>query len=624
MQRHHESDGRVSGIRRVALLSVVLAVVGGMFSGAATAVADSTCPTPPAVFPVHDLHPGMTATGSTVLQGTTQTPFDVEILGVQPDGIGPGVDFILAKITGPQSFLDSTGGIVAGMSGSPVMVGGQLVGSTSYGFEFSDQTVIGITPAQPMVDLFSYPDPQQAAAIAAARTVQLSPALRAAGARATGKSRVNAFPAQAVQLSTPLEVSGLDQRGIARLQRYITNRLHLPLTVFGTTASTGGIASSPLQAGDSLAAAISYGDVTAGAIGTATVTCGDMVVGFGHPFGFTGPSALGMNGADVLQVIKDPSSTFGGFKFAVITGLHGTIDQDRLEGIRGIEGELPDLRHIVTHAANLDIPGRVHDGGSQVADPEFLPIVSALSLLSGEDAAFDRIGDGSVHAGWTVRGTVDGQPFKLQRDNRFYSGFDATQESIFELLFELSSMQSPRFGDVSITSVRTNAQVTQDQLTTAIRSVQVSSGLQPGLADRRILKVRPGDTIHVRVQLVNHGSTHPATVNIAIPVSANASSGGELNLGSGGIATGGRASSFDALLRSIENAPHQYDLVADLSLNKGGGVVVPGEAAAKPGSIHKEVVVPRDRVVTGRHLVDIRVVRPNHGPPPSPSPSAAP
>jgi hypothetical protein len=181
-----------------------------------------------------------------------------------------------------------------------------------------------------------------------------------------------------------------------------------------------------------------------------------MVVGFGHPFDFTGPTTLGLNGADVLDIVKDPSSIFGGFKFATITGLHGTVDQDRLTGVRGIEGLLPTLQRVVTSAQNLDIPGKVHNGGSQVAASDFLPIVAALSLLNGEDAAFDRIGDGSVHASWTVRGTgPDGQPFRLHRDDRFYSGFDATQESIFELLFELTSLQSNRFGDVHVTSGRT-------------------------------------------------------------------------------------------------------------------------------------------------------------------------
>jgi hypothetical protein len=610
--------------RRIVGLTVASAMLAGLFAGMAPATADATCPTPPAVFPVHDLHAGMTATGTTVIKGRAQTPFDVKILGVDPGGIAPGVDFILAQITGPQSFLDETGGIVAGMSGSPVYIGGDLVGSTSYGFSFADQTIMGITPAQPMVDLFAYPDSAPGAAarargeaVAAARTVRLSPALRAAAAHAAGRSAATAFPGVAHQLRVPLAVSGLDSRGLARLQSFIKNRLHLPLSVYGTTGSAGGTASTPLEPGDSLAATISYGDITAGAIGTATVACGDMVVGFGHPFSFTGHTSLGMNGAKVLKVIKDPSSVFGGYKFATIAGLHGTIDQDRLTGVRGIEGQNPALTRVASAAENLDIPGRSHDGVSKVAAQDFTPIVSALTMLAEEDVAFDRIGDGSVRAGWTVRGLdPDGNPFTLRRDNRYYSGFDATQESIFELLFEMFSVQSSRFGDATITSVRTDSSVTQKRLTTSIKKVLVSSSIDHGLAVRNRLRVRPGDTIHIQVQLLPNGGTHPGVVNMAIQLPDKAAGSGELFLGSGGIATGNRkAETFQGLIRSIRNAPHNYDLVADLFLasRPSGGPDKPPQptaTSAKVHVIHREVVKARDRIVTGHRSLRVVVVKP--------------
>jgi hypothetical protein len=615
------------------VVSTVFAVVASLFVGGAVATADTSCPTPPPVFPVHNLHAGMTATGTTVIHGTSQTPFDVKILGVQSDGIAPGIDFILAQITGPQSFLDVTGGIVAGMSGSPVSIGGQLVGSTSYGFSFSDQTMIGITPAENMVQLFGFPDAPAAARttaarVAAAHTVRLSPALRAAMAHAAGKSKTSDVPGVAHQLLTPIEVSGVDQRGLGLMQRFMRNRLHMSVTLLPAAGTSRGAASStPLAAGDSVTAAISYGDVTAAAIGTVTATCGDMLVGFGHPFNFSGASAYGMSGARVLQVIKDPSSIEGGYKFATITGLHGTIDQDRLEGIRGIDGLMPTFGHVVSDARNLDITGRSHKGSSKVTDNSFMPIIAANNLLNSEDVAFDRVGDGSLHTVWTVRGTAPGgAPFTLHRDNRYYSGGDATFEGIFEFLFELFSVQSSRFGTANISSVSTSSQLTQDQLTTSIHKVLVSSGLQPGLAVHRILKVRPGDTIHIRVQLLDHGSTTPSNVNMSMKLPANASGSGELFFGSGGQAFFAGGKTFADMIRSFQSAPHQYDLVSRLFLEGGG--VRGAAASAKPRHvIRREVVVPRTKVVSGRRFLRVEVVRPGHhgggggGPTPSPSPA---
>ena len=83
----------------------------------------------------------MMATGWTVVEGSDPVSFDVEILGVLPDGIAPGVDFILVHTSGPV--IDETGGIAAGFSGSPVYIGGDLVGAIAYGFSAADQTFGG-------------------------------------------------------------------------------------------------------------------------------------------------------------------------------------------------------------------------------------------------------------------------------------------------------------------------------------------------------------------------------------------------------------------------------------------------------------------------------------------------
>ncbi|HEX9375373.1 MAG TPA: SpoIVB peptidase S55 domain-containing protein [Actinomycetota bacterium] len=601
-------------------IAVAVAVLAALMFQSAPGRADGTCPTKPEVFPVDQLAKGMTAIGHTVIDGTSQTTFDVEILGVDENGIAPGVAFILAQITGPQSFLDQTGGIVAGMSGSPVYIGSKLVGSTSYGFAFADQTIIGITPAQPMVDLFDYPDsaPSSSAVAAAraasdARTVHLSWSLRQAGARAAGKSTTSSFPATADQLLVPLSVSGVDSRGLTRLERFVRTRLNLPVTVYGAAGSDPGAASQPLTAGDSLAAGLSYGDISAGAIGTATAACGDMVVGFGHPFFFNGNTQLGMNAADVLKVVKDPSSTFGGFKFATMTGLKGIIDQDRLTGIRGIDGLNPHLVNALVHVENLDIPGRMRDGESQVAAAEFVPIVAALTLLGNQDVTFDRIGDGSAALDWSIQGTgPDGEHFKLIRDDKYYSGYDISYESITELLYELFFLQNNKFGDVTFTNIRANSAITQRQLTTRISKVLVSSNTQPGLEERTKLLVSPGDTIHIRVVMRRLGLPTPLDVNMSFAVPASASGDGELSFRGGrffdGLFSARRAGSFDAMLSKFENAEHGYDLVSEMFLFAGGGSEPGPKASAPRRFIHREIIRPQGRVVGGRKFIRLRVV----------------
>ena len=74
---------------------------------------------------------------------------DVEILGVLRGARGPGHDMILAQLHGAKPEYT---GVVAGMSGSPVYIGNQLLGSLSYRIgQFSKDPIAGITPIEQML-----------------------------------------------------------------------------------------------------------------------------------------------------------------------------------------------------------------------------------------------------------------------------------------------------------------------------------------------------------------------------------------------------------------------------------------------------------------------------------------
>ena len=94
--------------------------------------------------PVSEIKPGMVGIGRTVFQGTTIEEFKVHILGVLRSNIGPQRDLILARLEGGP--LAKTG-VIAGMSGSPVYIDGQLVGAVSYSLgAFATEPIAGITP----------------------------------------------------------------------------------------------------------------------------------------------------------------------------------------------------------------------------------------------------------------------------------------------------------------------------------------------------------------------------------------------------------------------------------------------------------------------------------------------
>ena len=101
------------------------------------------------VLPLRDVRPGMEGVGRTVFEGATIESFGVRILGVLENAVGPRRSLVLARLEGGP--LARTG-VIAGMSGSPVFIGGKLLGAVSYAFPFGKEPIAGITPIADMID----------------------------------------------------------------------------------------------------------------------------------------------------------------------------------------------------------------------------------------------------------------------------------------------------------------------------------------------------------------------------------------------------------------------------------------------------------------------------------------
>ena len=563
----------------VAALAVVLSAV------AAPVAAAEVC-AEPSVLQVGDLRAGMKGTAVTVVEGYTPSSFDVEILGVLPDGIAPGIDFILIKTSG--RVIENTGGIAAGMSGSPVYVHGKLVGAIAYGFSAADQTIGGVTPIQPMLDVMNYPTllASASASLRQASSVKLTAGLERKAARAAGVSTAE-FPSTARQLAVPVGVSGLNGRAMDRLNQLISREgfRFAPYRAASARAVAAPDA-GPLAPGSAIGAAASYGDLTFAGVGTLTATlpCGSETrsIAFGHPFFFDGESSLGWSRANVVTVVPDPSNLFGPFKIANLDSeVRGTVDQDRLAAIRAVEGVIPELTPVTSQVVNPDL-GTSRDGSTDIARQDFVSFLTPFHLLLNQDRVFDRIGNGSVDLSWTIRGTrASGAPFELVRRNMYYSPFDISFESIFELESQLFILQDNPFESVSIDEVALDSTITQRNLSATITRVFSSSSIQPTLKSRRVLLVRRGDTINLRVFLLPAGAGVARGVNLSVRVPRRFGEGMlEVRGGSGldecgilgcegegdGEETNGLAT-FDELLAALAGAEHTFDLIANLDLN---------------------------------------------------------
>jgi len=593
-----------------AVVSLLL-VATALAAVPANAVGTCTPALMPDVMPTADMQPGMTGTAWTVVQGTTPVSIDVEILAVEQGVLLPGHAFVLVQLSGPV--IDATNGIAEGMSGSPVYINGKLAGALAYGGIGAN--LAGMTPAEEMVQIFDDPgaaSPSQQPP----QTVTLSPALRHAAARAEGVPYASAATT-ASMIPTPLAVSGVSNRAMGRFKRMLKREGLTNVTPYSAPAvnTSQPLSPTPLQPGDSYSAVISTGDITSGGIGTETATCGDLSLAFGHLFNFDGPTSLGLHGANVVTVVPDPLGLFS-FKWADITEPHGTIDQDRYTGVRGIDGTYPDVIPITSHVANMDL-NTERSGETDLLRPDFLPDYALLHLLNNIDSTFDRVGGGTTTLSWSASGTVDdGQgpvPWSFTRSNMFYDSSDTAFSSVFEMYDFLSQIANFPNAKVTVNDVHQSAQVTQQKLTEEIKKVQWATNQHPTFTSNRVIPTKPGAWIRFQVTLLPAGSTTPNVVTFSrqVPASIRGSgefvirgggeSGGIFLVGAPGTADGtstGAANStaaagssgFQGLLAQLHNRDRHSDLITQ--------IFAPGvDRTTRPG----RVAQPQSLVVLSRH-----------------------
>src|ERR1700747_1832193 len=102
------------------------------------------------ILPLDQVRPGMQGYAYTIFAGDQVEKFDLEVIGVMPNFLGPQQSIILVQLKGPK--VEHTG-VVAGMSGSPVYLDGKLAGALSLKLGiFTKEPIAGVTPIQDVLN----------------------------------------------------------------------------------------------------------------------------------------------------------------------------------------------------------------------------------------------------------------------------------------------------------------------------------------------------------------------------------------------------------------------------------------------------------------------------------------
>lgn len=455
------------------------------------------------IFPLDQIKAGLKGKGKTVFVGTASEEFDVEILGILSNP-NPKRSIIIARLSGHKAL--EGGGVIAGMSGSPVYIDGKIVGAVAYGFPFSKEPIAGITPIEEMLAIVTEPakpPSSSAPSIPFTQKMTIDDLLSLRG------PRLGAVPAASFNGSTisplkvPLVLGGFSSSAADHVRSALGPLGFLPLLAGGkaTVQDKTLQADLSVREGDALALQLVTGDLDVSAVGTATYVDGDKVLAFGHPLYNLGGVSYGMARAKVitvLSVLDNPS------KMATSGGLIGTFIQDRTAGALGIIGRPPKFVPV-----NVNLIGEgttLREFKLQIVSDKLLtPLLinmAVSSLLSGEERS---VGDLTL---------------ELQADLYLDNGTSIHLENLYSA--NLGSAVSDLSGLVTaVVYFLTNNEFGDVGLHRVDLNVRAIEGIRQARLERVWLdkyEAAPGETLTIRVYYRSYrGETQVEEVPFSTP-----------------------------------------------------------------------------------------------------------
>ncbi len=490
------------------------------------------------IMPHSQVQEGMVGTAYTVIDSSgALRDFQVDVVGNMENGKG-SQPMIMAKASGPV--IEQTGGILQGMSGSPVYVDGYLVGAVAAGIKGMTPYTFFITPIDEMTPLWSMPDKKNKtrlstinikkaaesrdkaaqekkkqqeeraksgdtkvygdelldrarAAVKADKDKGKEPVEETAPeqkgpAKAEENKPVQADKAEKEKHAVKAEpkdvmyFSGFNQAGLDFLKRQLDPQGSYTFLPMGAPAAEMGktVYNASLVPGAAVGVAVAYGDFAVGATGTVTAVDGDNILAFGHPFLHRGNVNYFMTDATVVGTISGQSN---GMKVANIGNIIGRIKQDRATGISGTLGEFPSVVPIKVNVRDNSLARNVNYGARIAYDEDFLPQLSGGIAYAALSKTSDNLSGSTAKVGFRIR-TDAAKDGVVSRDNMFYNTADVGQIAMAELIQAMSTICQNTDRESDIIDVQVDITVDGGRKT---------ASLVTAVPDKK--KVRPGDTV---------------------------------------------------------------------------------------------------------------------------------
>src|SRR5271168_1636494 len=456
------------------------------------------------IMPLSDVRPGMQGYAYTIFAGDQIEKFDLVVIGVLDNFLGPRESIILVQLKGEK--VEHTG-VVAGMSGSPVYLEGKLAGALSLKLGvFTKEPIAGVTPIREVLDPLASPGGAKAMA------QNFSLPSRATNAQATNpqatnaqttnsQAAINGFPAGSAlePIETPLVFSGFPAGSLQPFAAQIQS--------FGFVAAQGGTTparpdDAQLVAGDMAGMVLVQGDASINSACTVTAVREDRVFLCGHPFLSLGDVQLPMARTRVVTTL---SSSLASTKIVNLAGNIGTITGDHITAVTGKLGAPPPL-------IPLDLTVSAPAGQKKfhfevVNHPKLTPLLVALTIFNGlsQNSVY---GEGTtLHLSGEVR--LKGHA-PVEIENTFAPG-DSLSPDGLSIALNMQSVFARLFTNTFESTV-------VDNISLKVESVPGRQSFSIDSAWLEKGEAAPGETLKVRVLLQPYrGAARVVETSVHIP-----------------------------------------------------------------------------------------------------------
>ncbi len=327
-------------------------------------------PTSTEILPLSEVRPGMQGYAYTIFAGDQVEKFDLEVIGIMPNFLGPRQTIILVQLKGPK--VEHTG-VVAGMSGSPVYFEGKLAGALSLKLGvFTKEPIGGVTPIEDII----HPPAQMSS-----ENAEYQPLTPLTGAQPfslpqDATSRTGLPTGSALEpIETPLVFSGYQPEALRQFAGQLQS--------YGFAAAQGGTAAPKpddghLLPGDMAGMVLVQGDTSISSACTVTAIRAGQVYLCGHPFLSLGDVQFPMARTEVVATL---SSELSSTKIINVGGSIGTITGDHLTAVTGKLGAPPRMIPTDLTLAVGGTEKKLHF--EMVNHPKLTPLLVGLTVFNG-------------------------------------------------------------------------------------------------------------------------------------------------------------------------------------------------------------------------------------------------